>query len=496
MARSSIKNKEKKKSSRKPKEIRDIKQTKESREISFKEKKWRVEFSKKDIKHFFKKNKFRLIYILSAVVFSFGIFGYFFIGRADIVDFYPSSCLGGWENPQNAQGKPDLSENASDAEFNESNSAVLRNVISQIFCGSFKGDILENSTPSKISLKLRLAAKTEGIKTIIPLIETTSSPPIILPETPAASSSENIDSASSTSFIEKSFLSKIISSVFAEEINPESTNSTTQAISEPINAPVQASPTETSTPVEVLPAAESTTPSIDNQNSAPSETSIIINKEPINQPENSLTTQNSTSTTETSSSTPTTTEEIIPISATNAPDPFLEIFYSLDGSNWKSLGGINSENWKNLNFDIPISSWDEIRNLQINIRSLSPVDLIPVVYIDGMLLEVEYKTSLFPEFPDPLPQPDFSKDVIIYEKQSDGVRAVKIERPNNQNPEIWFSISTSTDQSSKDISWGKVNADEIIDYDSPIDLKFDTIFWMNKENRAIWSFNINTGGYN
>jgi hypothetical protein len=40
--------------------------------------------------------------------------------------------------------------------------------------------------------------------------------------------------------------------------------------------------------------------------------------------------------------------------------------------------------------EVPISNWDDLANLQIGIQTLPTVDLLPDIYLDGMLLEVEY----------------------------------------------------------------------------------------------------------
>src|SRR4030042_6172975 len=68
--------------------------------------------------------------------------GWFIYGtfiRAEKASFYPTSCLGGWQNPQNAEGKPDLDEGAPGEDFNSKNSAVLQNAISELYCGGCKG---------------------------------------------------------------------------------------------------------------------------------------------------------------------------------------------------------------------------------------------------------------------------------------------------------------------------------------------------------------------
>src|SRR3989344_998470 len=91
--------------------------------------------------------------ILLFTALAIGFAAYLTIARAETVGLYPGSCLGGWINTQNAQGRPSLEPGASADLFNESNSAVLKNTIAQIFCGSFNGNIPQDNEPKKVFLK-------------------------------------------------------------------------------------------------------------------------------------------------------------------------------------------------------------------------------------------------------------------------------------------------------------------------------------------------------
>jgi len=73
-----------------------------------------------------------------------------------------------------------------------------------------------------------------------------------------------------------------------------------------------------------------------------------------------------------------------------AGDNFLEIRYTTDGSTWNSLGLINESNWQQPQFSLPITAWDDLKNLQVSIRSLNVSDVTPAVYLDGMSIDVEY----------------------------------------------------------------------------------------------------------
>ena len=92
--------------------------------------------------------------VIGAVVAFLSLVLFLHYSTATITNLYPANCLGGWENPQNAQGEPDIGENPSPTDFTGDNSAVLRGAAAQIFCSNFQGEVPENSVPKKIHLKL------------------------------------------------------------------------------------------------------------------------------------------------------------------------------------------------------------------------------------------------------------------------------------------------------------------------------------------------------
>jgi hypothetical protein len=74
---------------------------------------------------------------------------------ADSAVFYPSSCLGGWINPQKVEGVPDVEGNADQEKFTQENSAVLpTGTNADIYCGGFSGEIKKNTKPTKILVAL------------------------------------------------------------------------------------------------------------------------------------------------------------------------------------------------------------------------------------------------------------------------------------------------------------------------------------------------------
>ncbi len=76
-------------------------------------------------------------------------------GQAEVATFYPTACLGGWKNTQNAEGEPQTKSNNDEKEFSKENSAILQaSINADIYCGSFIGNIEENTKPTKIIVSL------------------------------------------------------------------------------------------------------------------------------------------------------------------------------------------------------------------------------------------------------------------------------------------------------------------------------------------------------
>ncbi len=352
------------------------------------------------------------------------------------VSFYSTVCSGGWENPQNAQGQPDLVEGAGVEEFNEQNSAVLRNSVSQIFCEGFNGEIPDETKIKKVSLKFSWAFKKEIPEFFVPApvppeetplpeetptieeevfpeenlleenleeeTENKNAEPIIEPESnPEPAPAPNPENGEESLPPSSSFWKKIVSFAFAQEeeqnISPEPQLSD--------DNPLMDSP-EDSPPVKDLNKEEEPPVEEDKSSSLPvagarEDEEIEVQpapEEPASQ-EEELTPQ----------------EEEEKIIEDIASDAFLEIFYTLDGVNpegeaaphdgvnpeglpsatygasWQSLGKVSRNNWQGLTLEVPISSQQDLENLQISIQSLMVFDDQPTIYLDGLWLEVEYE---------------------------------------------------------------------------------------------------------
>ncbi len=149
-------------------------------------------------------------------------------GKAESSIFYPDTCLGGWVNPQYAQGEQQTTSNGDESQFTKDNSAVLpKNTNAEMYCGNFKGKFDSGTLPTKIIVSLAL---TKGVD-LLPedviesgLVATTSSETgsTTLPNTPeliiaSSSSSSTIETTPTTESTTTEASSTNVSSTTQEE---------------------------------------------------------------------------------------------------------------------------------------------------------------------------------------------------------------------------------------------------------------------------------------
>ncbi len=114
---------------------------------------------------------------------------------------------------------------------------------------------------------------------------------------------------------------------------------------------------------------------------------------------------------------------------------FLEVFYTFDGTTWKSLGELNEISMKYRTFEIPVdasTSWNDMSQLQIKIESKKQLDDTPTIYLDSIKVDVIYERTLTSL------HPDFSRDTILKDETIDGVRMVTIINNDNNQEELWY----------------------------------------------------------
>lgn len=373
--------------------------------------------------------------------------------RAEVADFFPTTCLGTWQNPDQAQGAPQAftAEGASGA-LNASNSAVYAGDDGEIFCGGFvpgnyepQGKLIgvgltlairvgetafsppgrpsssvdailpdgkpPETFPSVASSSIEQdSAARSAASSANPAVPTTiekekfSDVPEDAPGVPNAASSSIENATTSAGPLLRRFAAALFKLVFAEE---------TTSTPPPHSPPAPEQPTETMPSPSAPDGGGSTTPPFSEAGASsagmtePSSTEESLGPTkmipPIAAPLHPV------SPSEEKSPVSSTTEEILLASSTERSDAsgtlgpvvipppppdehFLEVSYSLDGKTWNPVERISPDNWPNFTVALPLTSWEDLKKVQVSIKAV-PTTLIspPRTYLDGMLLEARYE---------------------------------------------------------------------------------------------------------
>lgn len=325
---------------------------------------------------------------IGAVLLSLGIFvlaGRILLGgtevRAAMDTYYPQFCLGGWDHPRSASGEPDTYPGDDESAFTTDNSAFLASDVSaQIFCGYFP---VETRTNPPVSATVRLVWNLAGADAMPSPIAPSSSETIVAPETKPASQ-DSTSSPASVSPDATTSENETDTGIQSESPPPSATPipAPLDATATPESAPTTSAvetPGETSpadpTPTDATPApaadpAPASVPAADT-------TSFIYEASHVAGTWFLSHTRTAHAQEDTSSSV-----------AISLSDWFL-VSYSLDGVRWKSIGRVNASNWRDFTATIPLSSWDDLQNVQIMVSALPSLTDRPPVYLDAMELRVE-----------------------------------------------------------------------------------------------------------
>lgn len=331
---------------------------------------------------FYEKRKKRFRMAAAVLLVPLLAVGNSYLVKADLAYFYSPLCLGSWSFVKNVEGEPQLVSGGTADDFNNSNSAVLKNSSGQIFCGKFESPNQLDGEIGDIFLKLSLAVKDNAPVRLEPqdlndgniLDSETNQEGIFIIETPdpaaeeKAAESENEGQAEESVRPEPEATPKAIQEPSTEpgnetpapEITPAGTEETPAAI--PVETPPEI-PAETPTPT---PPHPEDTPQPAPQESPTSTLHRFLNVKYARAEENS---------------------------ALNFDD-LLSAQYTLDGETWFELGKISKTNWRDARFKIPLNSADEIAQIQIGLFSLPSFDGSAAIYLDGMWLEAETKSKI------------------------------------------------------------------------------------------------------
>jgi len=379
--------------------------------------------------------------------------GFSYRAGADVAYFYPTTCLGDWQNPERATGGRSLEDDAVSEDFTIENSTVLASSSGRIYCGSFEGTLPEGAISEDISVGLSFVYKTPEIKIEVNA-EAVTETGALDPEFTATS----IDSEKATTTLD------VVPEVLSESVEVEVLEPPPEAdqpLAEEIIQDVTEEKVEEIIIEEPVPELE---PALDPE---PVSwllwgTRVVYAQEQIVEPEPEITTStpeiitevipeitaevlseividDSATTTEEidateiseiasttdeimgevmgeATSTATTSEEVI-ISGEVAPisepeqNGVAEILYTLDGENWISIGTINSTDEGPITFHLSSVDVADLSRMQVSIQAVGDSKDMPNIYLDSMWLEVSYTIPPPPE-PYQVPSPPRERPIF------------------------------------------------------------------------------------
>ncbi|MBI2120891.1 MAG: hypothetical protein HYT94_04685 [Parcubacteria group bacterium] len=282
-----------------------------------------------------------------------------FLSRADAVRLYPSTCLGGWENPMNAEGVPSLPLKSSSDQFNDRNSAVLRDALAQIFCGGFINAFPEGAFPKKMFLKFSWATVAP------PVISSAEAHDLKMPTMPFSSTTGEV--------LDGPF-------IVTDEMSGATSTDTHPSQRLPTD-PLEASSTETLSDEQ---APVSFFKKFLNVAFAASASGTPAKK---NEQGEFLTATGTPQETNAPSSPETEKSGTFPDNQQFFGADFLQVLYTLDGQNWKHLGMVTRENLADLSFQVPVSDPETLSRFQVSIQNVMSLDDSPAIYLDALWLE-------------------------------------------------------------------------------------------------------------
>lgn len=266
------------------------------------------------------------------------------VAHADLIRLYPANCLGDWENPNKATGEPQLEGTSPADAFTTDNSAFLLPYQEKsVYCGGFSGG--DNQTKLvRVRLNLSWAFKQPPA----PLV---TEPVVPTPQSSGSRSGEALESATSTETSTPS------------EKKAEPVDQPTPTQPEPVLVPSST----TALPEPVVQPKVTPTPAVETPPQAFLQNFLgVAHAQEVPREES------------TPSNGPKVTASLVFNGITN----FLDVQYTLDGSTWQSID--------NANLELPFTTWDEVRNVQIRIVNLRSGGDLPSVYLDAMWLEARY----------------------------------------------------------------------------------------------------------
>lgn len=421
--------------------VSDVGRASSGQTVVLREKVWRFEISRTKVLRFIRHHRVAFFLLFTLIVVPIFV-RYALIGFASTADFYPSSCLGNWQNVANALGKPDVPPGSPPSAWNGANSAFFGTGTAQIFCGNFSGDADIASLQAKPFQNAYLILSWNFIFPVASSASGTASgtAAVVPAQSSTASSSPSVEGSGGggggvTGVVPAPTPTPDEASTSIQPPSPDEGTSTTASGTLDIGTgAVPATTTTTTTdllPATPTPAALATTTVI-APTSTTDMTSTDTNENSITAPEPApapASVPDESSTTDTDSSPTSWLVKLVPaayadesssappavVATATVPAPtgtmtvdtdifktielpsssvedVLSIEYSTDGVTWQPVVNVNAGNWQVARYPIPIRSWDELSHLQVALVGLGSSST-PQVYLDSVGVEVNYLDS-------------------------------------------------------------------------------------------------------
>ncbi len=340
---------------------------------------------------------------------------YSFTARGSALVFHPTTCVGGWQNAQNAQGAPELTVGAEIDEFTPTNSALFVGGVQSIDCSAFSGiQAPEGTAIEALSLSFSLGVKKVSISANP---EGENPAPIdggvqlILNPDGSSSGSPAVESPASSN---------------EPIVLPEQSVTPVAPVEVPVQTPVQSEvPTQQQDVPAEVPAQQNAPAPTENAPQSSWFVPVALAQE--------------------------VSDSVQSIDIVQSSLPLGRISYSFDGSIWYDLGTFDEKSFANLAYQIPvlqgsmtseasttshgpeITSWADLAQLRVRIDSdVLTLDTRYEVYLDGVSVEASY--SDVPKVPEATPQPSASEPVVA-DSQASTTKADLVEQPVALLPE-------------------------------------------------------------
>ena len=508
-----------------PRTVHDVIRRPRQRVVRLRERAWRLEISAsafvRGITRHWVRSGVAVLVVLALVV---GLLRG--VGRANITTLYATSCLGGWVNPQLAEGKPDVAP-GSDAElFTARNSAVLDGALAQLYCGGFKGEVPIGAAPKKVMLNLSWAVlgMQDGVQNIEHRTQDIDNTGVGSVETqnfasPSIEAPINIDiNATPEQQVEALLDASDGQAVKVEEktpsvepiMEPEVANDSveTQNFASP-SQPIE--PPSPSQPIEPPPAPSAETSRLPFVRTVMAqEAPVDVDSAPTAEiaPIVPVETQNFASPSEPPKPTPldepivpvpedkplmddfTSTSDIAPVAPTSTQlipidtePPFLEISYTLDGKDWSTIARVTTESWSGLAVELPLQSWDELATVQVALQAVPTAAEQPQVLLDSVYLTVTYEADAA----EAQPQPDFTRDTIVQLLSDGDINLVRVFSASRQHQQLWAYQAASKG------SWMLVAEEPELDPLAASLLYGGTIVWITGGGGTVATYQVSGG---